>query len=168
MGRPTFDYHDACLFEGIIHLLHEAGRLDDALALLDERSSEFVEEHSSWLSSNRIWLLGEAGRHEEALAYAGTLPPAMYGLTVSKVWILEEMGALRRLSPCCGRTPNCGRRKWPSCSSGMAAPLKPSPECPPSPNSTRQGGGVTRPCRPTVAPTTLPSKRPSQLDRPRA
>ncbi|MFB7328319.1 hypothetical protein [Streptomyces sp. NPDC056190] len=94
VGRPTFDYHDACLFEGIIHLLHEAGRLDDALALLDERSAEFVEEHASWFSSNRIWLLGEAGRHEEALAYAGTLPPDMYGLTVSKAWILEEMGRL--------------------------------------------------------------------------
>lgn len=92
VGRPTFDYHDACLFEGVIHLLHEAGRLDDALALLDERSAEFVEEHSSWFSSNRIWLLGEAGRHEEALAYAGTLPPDMYGLTVSKAWILDEMG----------------------------------------------------------------------------
>ncbi|MFH8379035.1 hypothetical protein ACH4A7_36620 [Streptomyces cyaneofuscatus] len=92
VGRPTFDYHDACLFEGVIHLLHEAGRLDDALALLDERSAEFVEEHSSWFSSNRIWLLGEADRHEEALAYAGTLPPGMYGLTVSKAWILDEMG----------------------------------------------------------------------------
>ncbi|MFJ3439529.1 hypothetical protein ACIPMU_39210 [Streptomyces cyaneofuscatus] len=92
VGRPTFDYHDAWLFEGVIHLLHEAGRLDDALALLDERSAEFVEEHSSWFSSNRIWLLGEADRHEEALAYAGTLPPGMYGLTVSKAWILDEMG----------------------------------------------------------------------------
>ncbi|MGW7198715.1 tetratricopeptide repeat protein [Streptomyces chryseus] len=92
VGRPTFDYHDACLFEGFIHLLREAGRLDDALALLDERSAEFVEEHSSWFCSNRIWLLGEADRHEEALAYAGTLPPDMYGLTVSKAWILDEMG----------------------------------------------------------------------------
>ncbi|MEU9464915.1 hypothetical protein [Streptomyces sp. NPDC048312] len=94
VGRPTFDYHDACLFEGVIHLLHEAGRLDDALALLDERSAEFIEEHSSWFSSNRIWLLGEAGRHEEALAYAETLPPDTYGLTVSKAWILDEMGRL--------------------------------------------------------------------------
>ncbi|MEU9298539.1 hypothetical protein [Streptomyces sp. NPDC048266] len=92
VGRPAFDYHDACLFEGVIHLLHEAGRLNDALALLDERSAEFVEEHSSWFTSNRIWLLGEAGRHEEALAYAGTLPPDMYGLTASKAWILEEIG----------------------------------------------------------------------------
>ncbi|MFJ7272807.1 hypothetical protein ACIQV3_40355 [Streptomyces sp. NPDC099050] len=55
VGRPTFDHHDACLFEGIIHLLHEAGLLDDALVLLDERSAELVEEHSSWFSSNRIW-----------------------------------------------------------------------------------------------------------------
>lgn len=94
VGRPTFDYHDACLFEGIIHLLHKAGRPDDALALLDERSAEFVENHSSWFSSNRIWLLGEAGRHEEALAYAETLPPDTYDLTVSKAWILEEMGRL--------------------------------------------------------------------------
>ncbi|MFC5959732.1 hypothetical protein ACFP51_36635 [Streptomyces pratens] len=94
VGRPTFDHHDACLFESIIRLLHEAGRPDDALALLDERSAEFVEEHSSWVGSNRIWLLGEAGRHEEALAYAETLPPDMYGLTVSKAWILEEMGRL--------------------------------------------------------------------------
>ncbi|MFD8293922.1 tetratricopeptide repeat protein [Streptomyces lavendulae] len=92
VGRPTFDYHDACLFESVIHLLYEAGRLDDALALLDERSAEFVEEHSSWFSSNRIWLLGEAGRHEEALAYAETLPPDMYGLTVSKAGTLEKMG----------------------------------------------------------------------------
>ncbi|MFB7501570.1 tetratricopeptide repeat protein [Streptomyces sp. NPDC056161] len=94
VGRPTFDYRDACLFEGIIQLLHEAGRLHDALALPDERSAEFVEEHSSWFSSNRIWLLGEAGLHEEALAYAETLPPDMYGLTVSKAWILEETGRL--------------------------------------------------------------------------
>ncbi|WP_279329078.1 hypothetical protein [Streptomyces sp. OS603R] len=94
VGQPTFDHHDACLFDGVIHLLHEAGRLDDALELLDERSAEFVEEHSSWFSSNRIWLLGEAGRHEEALAYAGTLPPDMYGLTVSKAWILDEMGCV--------------------------------------------------------------------------
>lgn len=92
VGRPTFDYHDSCLFEGVIHLLHEAGRLDDALALLDESSAEFVEEHSSWFSSNRIWLLGEADRYEEALAYAGTLPPDIYGLTVSKAWILGGMG----------------------------------------------------------------------------
>ncbi len=67
-------------------------RLDDALELLDERSAEFVEEHSSWFSSNRIWLLGEAYEDEEALAYAETLPPDMYGLTVSKAWILDEMG----------------------------------------------------------------------------
>lgn len=92
VGRPTFDDHDACLFEGVIHLLHEAGRLDDALTLLDERSAEFVEEHPSWFSSNRIWLLGEAGRHEEALAYAETLAPDLYGLTVSKASILQEMG----------------------------------------------------------------------------
>jgi tetratricopeptide (TPR) repeat protein len=94
VGRPTFDYHDACLFEGVIHLLHEAGRPDDALALLDQRSAEFVEEHASWFGSNRIWLLGEAGRYEEALVYAETLPPDMYGLTVGKAWILEEMGRL--------------------------------------------------------------------------
>ncbi|MFJ5220475.1 tetratricopeptide repeat protein [Streptomyces sp. NPDC088354] len=94
VGRPTFEHHDACLFESVIHLLHEAGRLDDALALLDERSAEFVEEHLSWLSSNRIWLLGEAGRYEEALAYAETLPPDMYGLTARKAWILEDMGRL--------------------------------------------------------------------------
>ncbi|MBL3670573.1 tetratricopeptide repeat protein [Streptomyces sp. M2CJ-2] len=94
VGRPTFDHHDACLFESIIHLLHEAGRPDDALALLDERSAEFVEEHPSWVGSNRLWLLGEAGRHEEALAHAETLPPDMYGLTVSKAWILEETGRL--------------------------------------------------------------------------
>ncbi len=25
VGQPTFDHHDACLFEGVIHLLHEAG-----------------------------------------------------------------------------------------------------------------------------------------------
>ncbi|WP_459755725.1 hypothetical protein [Streptomyces sennicomposti] len=73
-------------------LLHEAGRLGDGLALLDERGAEFIEVHSSWFSSNRIWLLDETGRHEEALAYAGTLPPDMYGLTVSKAWILDEMG----------------------------------------------------------------------------
>ncbi|MFG2732986.1 tetratricopeptide repeat protein [Streptomyces canus] len=94
VGRPTFDYHDACLFEGVIHLLHEAGWLDDALALLDARSAEFVEEHPSWFSSNRIWLLGEAGRHEEALAYAETVPPDTYGLTVDKARILEELGRL--------------------------------------------------------------------------
>ncbi|MFE2760425.1 tetratricopeptide repeat protein [Streptomyces halstedii] len=72
VGRPTFDYLDACLFESVIHLLHENGRLDDALALLDERSAEFVEEHPSWFHSNRIWLLGEADRHEEALALLRT------------------------------------------------------------------------------------------------
>jgi Tetratricopeptide repeat. len=94
VGRPTFDYHDACLFESIIHLLHEAGRSQDALTLLDERSTEFVEEHLSWFSSNRIWLLGETGRHEEALAYAETLPPDLYGLTLSKAWILEKTGRL--------------------------------------------------------------------------
>ncbi|MGW1607587.1 tetratricopeptide repeat protein, partial [Streptomyces eurythermus] len=92
VGHPTFEYHDACLFEGVIHLLHEAGRPIDAVALLDERSAEFVEEHPSWVSSNRIWLLGEAGRHEEALAYAATLPPDMYGLTSNKAWILEKTG----------------------------------------------------------------------------
>ncbi|MCX5256936.1 tetratricopeptide repeat protein [Streptomyces canus] len=94
VGRPTFDYHDVCLFDGVIRLLHEAGRLDDTLALLDERSAEFVEEHPSWFSSNRIWLLGEAGRHEEALAYAETVPPDTYGLTVDKARILEETGRL--------------------------------------------------------------------------
>ncbi|MFF9019615.1 tetratricopeptide repeat protein [Streptomyces eurythermus] len=92
VGRPTFEYHDACLFEGVIHLLHEAGRPDQAVALLDERSAEFVEEHASWFGSNRMWLLGEAGRHEEALAYAETLPSDTYGLTLDKAWILEEMG----------------------------------------------------------------------------
>ncbi|MFF1595587.1 hypothetical protein ACFVY0_47425, partial [Streptomyces sp. NPDC058286] len=70
VGRPTFDYHDACVLEGIIQLLHEAGRHDDALAMLDERDAEFINVHPSWFHSNRMWLLGEAGRDEEALAYA--------------------------------------------------------------------------------------------------
>ncbi|MFE0427142.1 hypothetical protein [Streptomyces sp. NPDC058953] len=73
-GRPTFDDDHACLW-GVIHLLNETGRMDDAPALLDERSADFVEEHSPRLSSNRIWLLGEAGRHEEALARAGMPRP---------------------------------------------------------------------------------------------
>ncbi|MER6523044.1 hypothetical protein ABT246_40310 [Streptomyces sp. NPDC001553] len=77
-----------------MRLLHEAGRPDDALALLDERSAEFIEEHPSWFSSNRIWLLGEAGRHEEALAYAQTLQPDTYGLRTGQAWILEEMGRI--------------------------------------------------------------------------
>ncbi|WP_260697034.1 hypothetical protein [Streptomyces sp. 130] len=92
VGRPTFGYHDACLLESVIHLLAEAGRYDDALAILDERDAEYVEEHSSWFHSNRIWLLGEAGRYGEALAYARTVPTGCYGLASSTAWILEELG----------------------------------------------------------------------------
>ncbi|MFD6281347.1 tetratricopeptide repeat protein [Streptomyces sp. NPDC060209] len=92
VGRPTFDYHDACLLESIIHLLFETGRLDDAMAILDERDAEFIEEHPSWFHTNRLWLLGEAGRHEEALAYAATLPSDLYGLTASIAWLLEQSG----------------------------------------------------------------------------
>ncbi|WP_405633844.1 hypothetical protein [Streptomyces sp. NBC_01174] len=62
VGHPTFDYHDACLMEGVIHLLYKSGRSDDAVAILDERDAEFVEEHPSWFHTNRLWLLGDAGR----------------------------------------------------------------------------------------------------------
>ncbi|MFF9654276.1 hypothetical protein [Streptomyces sp. NPDC014622] len=55
-------------------------------------TSAMLSSSRSTHRSNRICLPGEADRHEEALAYAGTLPPAMYGLTASKAWILEEMG----------------------------------------------------------------------------
>ncbi|MFD3613105.1 tetratricopeptide repeat protein [Streptomyces atroolivaceus] len=92
VGRPTFDHHDACLLESVIHLLAEAGRFDDALAILDERDAEYIDEHPSWFHSNRIWLLGEAGRYEEALAYATVLPTDLYGLTSSTAWILEQSG----------------------------------------------------------------------------
>ncbi|WP_330237527.1 tetratricopeptide repeat protein [Streptomyces sp. NBC_00525] len=92
VGRPTFDYHDACLLENVIHLLAEAGRYDIALGLLDERDAAYVEEHSHWFHSNRMWLLGEAGCYEEALAYARTLPTGFYGMASSTAWILEETG----------------------------------------------------------------------------
>nr|WP_181396746.1 tetratricopeptide repeat protein [Streptomyces sp. FT05W] len=83
VGRPTFDHHDACLLDGVIHLLSEAGRFDDALAILDERDAECIDELASWFHTNRIGLLGEAGRYEDALAYAKTLPPDVYGPTSS-------------------------------------------------------------------------------------
>ncbi|MGW5932468.1 tetratricopeptide repeat protein [Streptomyces anulatus] len=92
VGRPTFDHHDACLLESVIHLLSEAGRFDDALAILDERDAAYIDEHPSWFHTNRIGLLGEAGRYEEALAYAKTLPTDVYGLTSSTAWILEQSG----------------------------------------------------------------------------
>ncbi|MFE7616990.1 hypothetical protein [Streptomyces sp. NPDC057496] len=92
VGRPTFDHHDACLLESVIHLLAEAGRFDDALAVLDERDADFIDEHPSWFHTNRIGLLGEAGRYEEALAHAKTLPTDLYGLTSSTAWILERAG----------------------------------------------------------------------------
>ncbi|MFD5970896.1 tetratricopeptide repeat protein (plasmid) [Streptomyces sp. NA03103] len=92
VGRPTFDHHDACLLESVIHLLAEAGRFDDALAILDERDAEYIDEHASWFHTTRIGLLGEAGRYEEALAYAGVLPTDLYGLTSSTAWILEQSG----------------------------------------------------------------------------
>lgn len=92
VGRPTFDHHDACLLESVIHLLAEAKRFDDALAILDERDAEYIDEHSSWFHTNRIGLLGEAGRYEEALAYATVLPTDLYGLTSSTAWILEQSG----------------------------------------------------------------------------
>ncbi|MFE2453474.1 tetratricopeptide repeat protein [[Kitasatospora] papulosa] len=94
VGRPTFDHHDACLLDGVIHLLSEAGRFDDALAILDERDAEYIDEHASWFHTNRIGLLGEAGRYEEALAYAKTLPRNVYGLTSSTAWILEQSGRI--------------------------------------------------------------------------
>ncbi|MER6345997.1 tetratricopeptide repeat protein [Streptomyces sp. NPDC001595] len=92
VGRPTFDCHDACLLEGVVHLLYEAGRLDEAVAVLDERSTEFVEEHSSWWALNRLWLLGEAGRYEEALAFAATLPSGEYGVAETTAWLMGESG----------------------------------------------------------------------------
>ena len=95
VGRPTFDYHDACLLEGVIHLLYEAGRLDEALAILDERSAEFVEEHPWWFAPKRLWLLGEAGRYEEAFTYAATLPTDEYGLTETIAWLLEKSGRVQ-------------------------------------------------------------------------
>ncbi|MGQ4729787.1 tetratricopeptide repeat protein [Streptomyces sp. Ju416(a)] len=92
VGRPTFNADDACLLESVLHLLHEAGRNDDAVTILDERDDEFVEEHPSWFRMNRLWLLGEAGRYEEALAYAATVPAGTYGLTATTAWILEQSG----------------------------------------------------------------------------
>ncbi|MFF9572742.1 hypothetical protein [Streptomyces sp. NPDC014685] len=92
VGRPTFDHHDACLLESVIHLLAEAGCFDEALTILDERDADFIDEHPSWFHTNRIGLLGEAGRYEEALAHAKTLPTDLYGLTSSTAWILEQSG----------------------------------------------------------------------------
>ncbi|MFJ8828120.1 hypothetical protein ACIREE_41180 [Streptomyces sp. NPDC102467] len=94
VGRPTFDYHDGCLLESVIHLLAEAGRFDDALAILDERDAAYIDEHPSWFHTNRIGLLGEAGRYEEALAYSAMLPADLYGLTPSTAWILEQAGRI--------------------------------------------------------------------------
>ncbi|MBC9719622.1 hypothetical protein H9Y04_44860 [Streptomyces sp. TRM66268-LWL] len=65
VARPTFEYHDDSLLESILHLLQEAGRADDAIALLDERSPEYIEEQYDWYPSQRMWLLGKAGRYEE-------------------------------------------------------------------------------------------------------
>lgn len=94
VGQPTFDDHDVCRLAGFIDLLVKAGHLDDALAILDERDAAFIEEHSSWIQSTRMWVLGEAGRFEEALAYAATLPTDLYRLTLSTAWILEQSGRL--------------------------------------------------------------------------
>ncbi|MFE3760395.1 hypothetical protein ACFXPI_01300 [Streptomyces sp. NPDC059104] len=92
VGRATFDGHDACLLDAVIRLLHDAGRFEDALALLDERTAEFVEEHADWVGSNRLCLLGEAGRLDEALAYAETLPVDQYRLAETTAWLLGEAG----------------------------------------------------------------------------
>ncbi|WP_307813129.1 hypothetical protein [Streptomyces sp. N35] len=93
-ARPTFEEHDGSLLESILHLLQEAGRADDAVALLDERSPEYIEEQYDWFPSQRMWLLGEAGRYEEGLAYAATVPIDEYGLRGQKAWLLAGAGRL--------------------------------------------------------------------------
>ncbi|MGI5248687.1 tetratricopeptide repeat protein [Actinacidiphila glaucinigra] len=94
VGQPVFDDHDVCLLTGVIQLLFVAGRSEKALAILEDRSPEFVEEQPSWFASNRLWLLGEVGRYEEALAYAATQPEDLYGLARTTAWLLEESGRI--------------------------------------------------------------------------
>lgn len=75
VGQPTFDHDDTVILESTLHLLVVSGRTGQALELLDERSAKFIEEHSSWLTSMRLWLLGENGQYPEALSTAAAVSP---------------------------------------------------------------------------------------------
>ncbi|MFC8719026.1 hypothetical protein [Kitasatospora sp. NPDC057198] len=59
-----------------VRVLEDAGRYDEAIALTEGRSPEFLSENEEfWLRSNRWWLLGEAGRARGAIAEIEALPP---------------------------------------------------------------------------------------------
>lgn len=93
-GRPTFEYYDCGNhLEWAIHLLVEDGRPERALELLDERSAEYVKEHTHSVQSRRLGLLAEAGRHQEAIAEAMALPAEEYwDRDTTIAWLWEEVG----------------------------------------------------------------------------
>lgn len=94
VGRPTFEYYDCGNhLHWAVDLLVDDGRPEQALKLLDERSAEYVKEHSYSVRSMRLLLLAKAGRQEEAIAEAVTLPPEEHwDKDTTIAGLLEEAG----------------------------------------------------------------------------
>ncbi|MCX5345086.1 tetratricopeptide repeat protein [Streptomyces atratus] len=93
VGRPTFEYYDCGNhLDWAIDLLVEDGRPEQALALLDECSSEYVKEHPHSVRSSRLTLLANLGRYQEAITEAAAVPPEEYNRDVMLASLLEETG----------------------------------------------------------------------------
>ncbi|RSS64881.1 hypothetical protein EF912_01185 [Streptomyces sp. WAC07061] len=97
VARPAFEYlGDGNLLESAVHLLVDAGRPDEALRLMDERSPAFAEEYDWWLLTNRVWVLAVAGLYDEALAHAAALPPEVESEPQTTIgWVLGEAGRVQ-------------------------------------------------------------------------
>jgi hypothetical protein len=82
--RPTFEYYDCGdRLDRAMDLLVEDGWPEQALALLDERSSDYVEEHSHSVRSSRLMLLANLGRRQKAITETAAVPPEEYNRGVS-------------------------------------------------------------------------------------
>ncbi|MFJ5927060.1 hypothetical protein ACIQF6_31170 [Kitasatospora sp. NPDC092948] len=67
-AHGTFEDEDLSLLQPVVLELAELGLHERALALLTDRSPEFLDRNARWVPSNRQWLLSELGRTDEAVA----------------------------------------------------------------------------------------------------
>ncbi|MFD7671548.1 hypothetical protein [Streptomyces anulatus] len=123
--------HEYTAFEPLVTALEEMGRAeeaqvmmladhgyhDQALQLLEERSTGLLEESAHWVPSNRWWLMGASGRCCDAIAEIEATPelePEERGPTL--VWLLARDGRLdTKPSTCFAPAPESMPRSWPGC-----------------------------------------------------
>ncbi|KPL30448.1 hypothetical protein JI76_36350 [Streptomyces anulatus] len=98
-------------------MLADHGYHDQALQLLEERSTGLLEESAHWVPSNRWWLMGASGRCCDAIAEIEATPelePEERGPTL--VWLLARDGRLdTKPSTCFAPAPESMPRSWPGC-----------------------------------------------------